>query len=677
MKRWTWFLVVMALVAAACGGGSDGTTSSTPPDTTAPSNDSTTTLPAPDAYPTEFDPDVEQSLVALEAANDGNWTIENALAAVELLKPIMQTGVDAYPPIDISRLMWFLSTNSESLSEDQQEILTAAPPSSATGQLVAYRFGDPVTDAWQTAVDTADSQFSSLTGSVLTMDIILAVSDLPLVGGAFTAATFTGPPTTANGYRWLFGDEETFQAMKSAFDMATDGGKIEACVIIVGGVLTGSPNRDLQSAALLHEVVHCHQHAAHPGGGAAFMASPVDWMDEGYAAWAGEFFVGGTYKSRGWWDTYHEGIGPVGGNVTNRGSYDGISFFSYLHDNGVDGWANFLNYFTNVRPSGGSGPAQFETIFGRLDTAAQARWAGTSLRRSDLGENWVYTTGPGIDASTVSRQPRQTDLFVGNQSRFSLPGGEQGTYRIQPNLGDEDAALLRLEITAPSLVRWPWGADQLATSEFIAEWCIGPECTCEDGTILGPPAPEFTESEAILATFTGGGTLTASLQTPEDECEEEEPTLSVGQCPSGIWEASPDDTKRLLTTLYTALGVADPTYEGGPVQMSFFEGGSYRFDYLKTTFNEDIDGINFRIQFTGGSFGEWEATDTELTVDVQGLDIQAQVWLDGEPAGTPRTPSGTGGGTADYICAGDTLQIDPDFEQPFWPFPRNWTLVTP
>ncbi|MCP3975236.1 MAG: hypothetical protein GY720_12195 [bacterium] len=676
MRRRGLLLAVMFVVAAACSGASEPTTtaSSSAPSTTTAEQGGSTTTGAPPEFPTEFEPALVEQLVALESANEYTWTVDNALAAVELLRPVLETGVNAYPPIDLSRLQWFIVDNLEAMTDDQQAIVSAAPDPSQNAVLATYRAVDErVRRAWQNAAQSADNEFSRLTGSVVDGEIVVALADLPLAGGALTAGTFTGGATAANGYRWLFGSDEAFDDMKRRFDRATDGGKIEACVIVVGDVLTSSPDTNLQVAAMLHEVVHCHQHAAHPGGARAFFASPITWMDEGYASWAGEFFVGGTFKSRGWWNDYHEGIGPVGGHVTNRGGYDGIAFFSYLHDNGVDGWRNFLDYFTNVRPSGGSGPAQFESMFRRADLIGQALWAASSLQRSDLSEAWTYTTGPGIEQSSTKRTPRQTDLFVGNSTRFSLPNGEQGTYRIQPRLGGADAALLKIEISAPSIVRWPWGADQISTSELSASWCLGPECVCEDGTILGDPAPEFTESDALLAAFTGAGILVASLRTPEEECED--PPETVGQCPSGIWEASPDDTERLLLTLYRALGVADPTYEGGPIRMSFFESGTYRFDYLETAFNEDIGGDNFRIVFTGGAFGEWEATATELSVTIGGTDIQADVFINGTPAGTPRAPSSEGGGSAPYVCSGNMLLIDPEFEQPFWPYPRTWTLV--
>jgi hypothetical protein len=52
--------------------------------------------------------------------------------------------------------------------------------------------------------------------------------------------------------------------------------------------------------------------------------------------------------------------------------------------------------------------------------------------------------------------------------------------------------------------------------------------------------------------------------------------------------------------------------------------------------------------------------------------------INGVAVVTGEARGGTGGGgTALFVCAGDTLVIDPEFENPFWPYPRTWTQVPP
>jgi hypothetical protein len=597
----------------------------------------------------------------------------------------LDVGVDAYPPIDISRLAWFLNENLDSLTSEQRAtlLLAACPP--INGRLVANRFAQPVRDAFQTTVVTANTQFETLTGSVFPGDIIVALSPRPLAGGAFRVAALSGSDDDYSGYRWLFSTSDAdagivdsagdaaFEDFSEQFkEKAKDGSLV--CAIVIGTIFQGA-DAPVAAAGMMHEVTHCHQHAAHPGGPVAFLTSPVPWMDEGYASWAGEVSLFGTSDSAGWWDDYHKGIGGSGGHRTTSSGYVGIAFFSYLHDNGVNGWDNFSRYFEEIRPTGGSGPAQFDAMFHDLPEAAQAAWAGTSLQRSDLSDLWTYTTGPGIEGSTEVRTPRQLDLPVGDSIRFALPGGEQGTYSFQPRLNGADAALLRVEIDAPSTIRWPWGQDEVGRSDISTSWCLGPECTCEDGTVLGEPAPEFTESNQILAGFTGGGVMLVSLKTPEEACED--PVETLGQCPSGEWVAGPEETEALLLTQYRSFGLTTVAYEGGLIKMSFFESGSYRFDYEDTTFSAVVSDDNIKMVFTGGAAGDWEATDTELTVSIDDFDIQALVTINGATGPTSQVPGGEGGGTATYVCAGDTHVIDPDIENPFWPNPRTWTQVAP
>ncbi len=594
MRRFGLLAAAVLLVIAACGDSSEPTSTTQPASSeeTAPPTDGTT-------YPTEFETEVAEQLVALEEANDFTWTVDTAIAAVELLQPVLNEGVDAYPPIDISRLAWFLSENLDSLTAEQKAIVQASPGPAINGALVAARRAQPVRDAFQTAVTTIDAEFEARTGSVFPGDIIVALAPRPMTGGAYRVVSFSGTDDYYSGFKWLFsasnpeegivdeaGDAAYEDFVELFKEKAKDGSLV--CAIVIGEIFQGA-EAPVAAAGMMHEVAHCHQHAAHPGGPLAFFASPVPWMDEGYASWAGEASLDGTSDSAGWWDDYHSGIGGNGGHRTTSSGYIGIAFFSFLHDNGVNGWDNFRRYFEEIRVTGGSGPAKFDAMFHDLPETAQAAWAGTSLQRADLGDLWTYTTGPGIGGSTEVRTPRQLDLPVGDSIRFALPGGEQGTYSFQPRLDGADAALLRVEIDAPSTIRWPWGEDEIGSSGISASWCLGPECTCEDGTVLGTPAPEFTESNQILAGFTGGGVMLISLKTPEEECED--PVETLGQCPSGEWVAGPEETEALLLSQYRALGITSVNYEGGPITMSFFESGTYRFDYVDTTFTATVDDV--------------------------------------------------------------------------------------
>lgn len=670
-------VIALGITVVACSSvGADSATTTTTVSATSTTAGDRPGTTSPSSANDNWDPELTTRLLELEQGADGEWTVESAVEAYELLQPILAAGVDEYPPIDITGLMWFLGEHIDDLTDEQRSTFTAqAGPSLMTiGHTVARVEAER--EAFQLAAETASSDFASRTGHTLPSEIVVAYSQLGLLPGGLSAGTKTPVDPDWELYRGFFATDVEFERMREQFDAATADGDA-GCLIIIGERFRNrSP--EPRSASIYHEVVHCHQQAIHPGGPAGFFHNPVKWMDEGYASWAGEYLVGGTTISKQFWDIYHDGVGQVGGHHTTEGGYDAIALFSYLHDNGVDGWAGFVNWFGSVRGDGGSDAAKFEALFSPLSGEAKAAWAATSLQRPEFSEIWTYTTGPGIGNSTIARTPRPTPVAVGSGPRFALAPGEQGTYAFEPRLADADALLLEVSLPNGGVIRWPWGEDQVSTGALDVAWCLGDECVCDDGRELGPPAPEFTESPFVTVALTGG-VVTVDLVEPEDECEEEEPIVgATGACPVGIWAADPQATEDLLLTLYREFGIADPTYEGGPVTMSFFDDGSFRFDYVETTFSETIEGLDARFVLNGGSAGTWEADSTTLTVQIDSQDIVLELFLDGTPAVTNSPPGATGGGSAPYACDGnDTLEIDPAFEQPFWPYPRKWSRVIP
>lgn len=667
-------MIVIAIIMSAC---SSGGTADTPAFTTTTPADPTTTTGAALEAAERWDADLATMLIELELANDGTWTVENAVAAMELLLPVIRNGVDEYPPIDVTRLNFFLDDHADELTEEQRDRLTARVPTLRPIGL-AQDDAEAERAAFQLAAVTAANDFASRTGYTLDGEIVVASSQYGLFpGGLLGGARSFDDAIDWNRWSGFFAtDAEYVRARELVEAAAADGDNV--CLII-----TGERYRNLapvpRSAAIYHEVVHCHQHAIHPGGMRGFFGDPSAWMDEGYASWAGEAFVGGTGISKIYWDLYHDGVGPIGGHKTTEGAYDGIALFSYLHDNGVDGWSNFVSWFRDVRGGINAETAKFTAVWTPLSEEAQTVWAATSLQRPAYGDIWTYTTGPGIGNSTFTRTPRPTPVAVDSERRFVLGPGEQGTYAFEPRLADADALLLQVSLPDGGVIRWPWGEDQVSTGALDVAWCLGDECVCEDGRELGPPAPEFTESPFVTIALTGG-VVSVDLVEPEDECEEEEePVLAAtGPCPGGVWQADPEATANLLATLYREVGIADPTYEGGPVTMSFFDDGSFRFDYVETTFSETIEGIDAQFILNGGSAGSWESDAATLTVQIDSQDITLQLILDGTPGLSSAPTGGTGGGSAPYVCDGnDELLIDPTFEQRFWPYPREWTRVTP
>jgi hypothetical protein len=665
----------MVLVAGACGTADNDapspTSSGTPTSETAPATDE----PRIEAFAQDFDPGVTETLVALEEANGGQWTIEAAVTAIDTIRPSLVAGVDSPPPIDLDRLLFFLAQNYDELGDDQRSTLHALSAEPVTAVPAAYPAAEsvaalyqPLSDVYQRLADQADDEFERLTGHRFPGVTKVFASDLGLTpvgsAGAYSSDLSFEP------IRALFGDSSLADdVVDELYDLAA-GGATLVCVIVVGGVFRARGARE-QVAGSFHEVTHCHQHAVHPVGPVGFRLDPVRWMDEGYASWAGEAFAGGTSLSAAWWDTYHDGTGAVGGYNTTAGSYDGIAPFAYLHDNGADGWGSFVRWFNGVRANHIPDATKFSMLFDSIPAQARAGWAASSLQRSDLGALWTYTSGPGVGGSSRSRQPRPGRLSPGDSTSFAVSSGEQGTYSIDLDLAGEDAALLTMIVEAPGAVHWPWGVDDLATNSLHATWCFGPECTCEDGTELGPPVPAYTGPSTVLVAITGGGEFAAEFATPAEKCEEELP--GFGPCPGGMWIADPEDAADLLLTLYEAAGLTRPTYVGGDITMSFFEDGAYRFDYGKLAFDTTIDGQPARFTLNGGSFGTWEADGSDLTVAIEDFDFTVTLTIEGVSQTYPSPPN-TGGGSAPYQCADGKLLLDVEIA-PLWPFPNEWTRI--
>ena len=392
MSRIVQVLIVMALVAAACGGGDDAavTTTAVPaPSTT--DTPATTDAPQPPTDEEGWDPAVAEELVALEAANDGQWTIETALEAMALVRAVLLEGTEVEPPINMSRLVVYLAQNSDAVPEDEWDaiIATGAPNARlASYQTEEERLG------YQRVTEDANRTFESLSGHTLGVPIYVALSDLdaPL---DLMAATWTSGEDP-NRLRGFFLDTSLFESTVEAIEGLTASGPL--CVIFISGIMRRWPT-DRQAAGLLHETVHCHQQTIHPGGRDGFFASPALWMDEGYAAWAGEALFGGTLNSLRWWNQYFRGgVGaPADGFDIFAGSYKSIGFYAMLAQGGVDPYGEFVDWFANLRANGARGWSMMSPMR-RNPARCNATQFGSAKRSAATGNvrKWAWSPGAAI-----------------------------------------------------------------------------------------------------------------------------------------------------------------------------------------------------------------------------------------------------------------------------------------
>jgi hypothetical protein len=675
MSRTLAIVLVSVLVAAACGGDpADSSPSSTAAATSSAPGTTQPDDPAGDPEPAELDAAIAEQLMALETANDGQWTVDTALDAVRILRPIFLEGFDGWLPIDSSRLFAYLAANFDQVPQaGWDEILAAGP--SPNARLVGYQT-EAQREAYQLVANDANAEFERLSGHTLGVPIYVALSDLVLPFD-FSAATWT-TADNPEALRVGFGDEDLWQEMADAFYELTAAGGA-ACIIVVGGGLRARTS-DRQAAGMVHEVVHCHQHSTYPGGRDGFYASPTTWMDEGYAAWAGEAVVGGTRESVRWWNDYFSGgVGsPPDGFSTFESGYTAMVFFSHLAAGGSNPYRQFVPWFSDLRSAGVSNSARFDAMAATASADAIAGWAASASRRNEWGSPWDSAAGPGVGNTSRSRRP--ATARVGSEPRaFTADPGEQRYWSIQFNTAPDGASVITVSTDGPVTIRWDWEEQYVSTGPLDLTWCVGEDCTCEDGTTPVPgalPAPiaagERASLDAAIVGLSSGARVVASLTTLEDECEEEEEPTTAGPldaCLFGTWNPGQEDLEDFLLTLYRAIATG-VTLDAGTIDLNFGEDGSFSQVYNGIAGSGTRGGVTYEMEWSGGSFGTWEASGGVLTLNFTGSNIG--VVVNGVPATAPSIPEATV--EAGYSCDGSTLTVDPPPGVPgaAWPLPREW-----
>lgn len=682
MRRTVQLFVVMAVVVAACSGSDDTaqtSTSAAPTTSVATPDPATTTTTPADVEPVEWNPDVAEELLALEAANEGQWTIDTALDAVRILRPVFLEGIETEAPINITRLVLFIAENYDDVPQDEWEAVVAAGPV-PNAQLASFQ-SEEIRRVYQDIAVQADGDFERLTGHALNVPIYVALSDLELPFDVYAGTWVGGGDASLEGFTFMFGSEDAWQQMADGVNglVATTG---EACVIVLGQALTRW-NANRQVSGLFHEVVHCHQNQVHPLGRAGFTAVDVDWMDEGYASWAGEAFLGGTLNSRLWWSRYlNGGVGsPPDGFSLFEGAYRSLGFYSMLATAGVDPWAEFVPWFNGLRANGVSNVARYNGMTSGANPEVVAGWAASASRNDDFGPPWNSDNGPGIQNSRVVRRPN--NARAGGEPRpFTAGPGEQRYWAVQFNTAVDQPSLITIEAEGLGTYRWvhdAWKEQFVVTDSFSTSWCVGEDCVCEDGTSPAPGAllaPIVEGDRPVLhsALFGGDGQakLTASVEPLEDACEEEEAEGPLDACLFGTWNPDPDQYQDFLLTLYRTLPISLLTLEG-TLDLTFTEDGAFSQAYNGTKGSGVIGGETYEAQFLGASFGTWEAAGGVVTLTFTGSDISAIV--NGIPAVAPPIPTATV--EAGYTCGASDLVVDPPpgTPGPLFPLPTDWSKV--
>ncbi len=675
MRRALGMMLVIAIIAAACGGEDDpATTTTTAPATTA------TAAPVESADPPQEWPATNaEQLIALEEANDGQWTIDGALEAVGLVREVLRQGTDAYPPIDTTRLTVFLAENFDRVPQQEWDLTLA---SGINARPAAFFQTEEQRRVYQDIAERANADFERLSGHTLGIPIYVALSDLPFPGHLYAGTIVNSD--NINAFTAWFDDPDLFTDTEAAFEELTSGGG-EACVIVLGGIMR-SWDANRQVSGLLHEVVHCHQHVIHPGGRTGFLASPEKWMDEGYAAYAGDAFFGGTLSSIPWWNDYFDGgIGSSddGFNVF-RGSYSSMPFYAMVAAGGVDPYPQVIPWFGELRGNGVSDVARLSGMLGGVAPEVIAGWAASASRDDALGSPWNSASGPGIGGSWEERDPRMLTAGPELLGR-SVDPGEQRYWAMRFTTDVDEPSLITIEAEGYATLQWEhesWDEQYVTVGDgFARTWCVGEDCVCDDGSSPAPgalPAPlEGGDTAVLHAALFGAGSSSiwaASIETLEDACEEEDdPPVDAGPldaCLFGIWNPDPEQFRDLMLTQYESLGMTGVEL-AGTIALAFNEDGSYSQDYVGVVASGTVLGETGTATLSGGAFGTWSASGGVITLNIEGGAFDATLNGEGFGSGPPLQPTSVQGG---YTCGPTTLEIDPPtIAGGLLPFPTDWT----
>jgi hypothetical protein len=677
VRRLFFLVVVVALTMSACSDDSSSSTT-TEPATATTGGSPDTTVSSPEEDIVEWDEDLADQLVTLESANEGQWTVETALEAVPLVRQGLESGVNTFhSPVDITRLTVFLNDNLDQIPEEEWNALFATGPST---RLVAFQTDPAIRQVYQDLAEETSRQLGGRLGRRLIERVYVALSDYAMPADLYAGTTqWDGDPSA---FRTLFRDQAVYQqAADDLVAMATVSDEI--CIVVLGQDLLGW-DTTRQLAGIAHELVHCYQHVTHPGGAAAFFASRVQWMDEGYAAWAGEDFVGGgTSISKDWWDKYFDR--RFGRNRDSYqlfdGSYNAIGFYAMLNRAGVDVWGNFVPWFGTVRANNVSDVNRYITMTAGGNTDVIAGWTASATRNSDFGSPWDSENGPGVGNSTRSRNP--TPQRVLSESTMRAEPGEQRYRLAQVQTPVDAVSIITVAANGVGLYRWQygdWEEQFIVNGSYEKSWCVGEDCVCEDGTSPVPDmdvapiqAGQNPDLHAAMWGAARGADLTVSVNTLEDECEEEEvPTGPLDACLFGTWNPDPQQFQDLILTLYRTIpGISGLTLQG-TIDLTFSDDGTFTHVYNGVEGSGTVQGQTIEGSWAGGTFGRWEASGGLLTLTFTGSDIVVTVGpTTARPPGIP-----TESVDAPYTCGSTAVEFQPpDTPGNLWPLPENWTKV--
>lgn len=183
-----------------------------------------------------------------------------------------------------------------------------------------------------------------------------------------------------------------------------------------------------------------------------------------------------------------------------------------------------------------------------------------------------------------------------------------------------------------------------------------------------PPSGTTTTTTLVAG---GGSDTTTTTSTTLPVTTTTTVAMAGGgpECLVGTWNPDQAQLEDFLLTLYRAYA-ADASLDAGTIDLVLGEDGSFAQVYNGIAGSGTAGDIPVTMEFSGGSFGTWEASGDTITISFEGSDIAVAV--NGNAANAPSIPAGMV--EAGYVCIGDELVVEPPpGAGGFWPLPQDWT----
>ena len=413
------------------------------------------------------------------------------------------------------------------------------------------------------------------------------------------------------------------------------------------------PDRSLGKlrATMVHEYFHCwqFQNGVRSSGG-----SP-GWVLEGLATWvAGQAPDVDPSNSHGWAERFFADARAKVYAV----DYKAAGFFWQINelDGGPDELWDRIPNIVNAT----SHPSAFLASTAGLPAATLAELAPRSFNRSEVGEEWAFTSPTFPSALSGVSRPSTQRTVRARDFQVAPPSGQRLiSLRVAPELAGEQ---LVIQVVYEGLTATVWQpaifATQIRTSADIQDYCLNPPCVCDDGTEPVPGAQSIPGDEPELVVgLTGSARESASVEmivrSLDELCDEPLDGDLIG-----VWVAESRAVQAAFQQAYQQVGI-DVTGVGGELVLTLRSDRTLRVEYDAVTLILS-DPVIPEVVLDGYGEMRWESVDGKLIAkELIDLDISQTIPGLGDPIRiTEADVPGDGETRMDYTLDGRSLTLE-------------------